>query len=414
MNSRKTFVIVGAGLAGAKAAETLRTEGFAGRVVLLGDEQERPYERPPLSKDYLRGETRADELFVHDHDFYDDHGIELVLGRTAVRLDTSTRDVTLDDGARLRYDRLLLATGAEPFRPGIQGGDLDGVLYLRSKKDSDALRERFQRGGAVVVVGAGWIGSEVAASTRELGLDVTVIDPLSVPLERVLGRAVGAVYHDLHSDHGVSMLMGASVDAFLGDEVVERVRTRDGREMPCDLAVVGVGARTRTRLAAQAGITVDDGVLVDQFLQSSDPGVFAAGDVANAAHPHIGGRVRVEHWSNALHQGPAAARNMLGLADAYTRLPYFFSDQYDVGMEYSGFARGWDRVVCRGDAASREFIAFWLAGDRVVAGMNVNVWGVTDPIRALIASGASVEDRRLADPDVPLDRLTGAPSRGLA
>ena len=414
MDSRKTFVIVGAGLAGAKAAETLRTEGFAGRVVLLGDEQERPYERPPLSKDYLRGETRADELFVHDHDFYDDHGIELVLGRTAVRLDTSTRDVTLDDGARLRYDRLLLATGAEPFRPGIPGGDLDGVLYLRSKKDSDALRERFQRGGAVVVVGAGWIGSEVAASARELGLDVTVIDPLSVPLERVLGRAVGAVYHDLHSDHGVSMLMGASVDAFLGDEVVERVRTRDGREIPCDLAVVGVGARTRTRLAAQAGITVDDGVLVDQYLQSSDPGVFAAGDVANAAHRHIGGRVRVEHWSNALHQGPAAARNMLGLADAYTRLPYFFSDQYDVGMEYSGFARGWDRVVCRGDAASREFIAFWLAGDRVVAGMNVNVWGVSDPIRALIASGAPVDDRRLADPDVPLDRLAAAPSRALS
>ena len=412
MNSRKTFVIVGAGLAGAKAAETLRTEGFAGRVVLLGDEQERPYERPPLSKDYLRGETRADELFVHDHDFYDDHGIELVLGRTAVRLDTSTRDVTLDDGARLRYDRLLLATGAEPFRPGIPGGDLDGVLYLRSKKDSDALRERFQRGGAVVVVGAGWIGSEVAASARELGLAVTVIDPLSVPLERVLGRAVGAVYHDLHSDHGVSMLMGTSVDAFLGDEVVERVRTRDGRE----IAVRPRGRRCRRPDAhppRRAGRHHRRRRRARRPVPAIEhPEVFAAGDVANAAHPHIGGRVRVEHWSNALHQGPAAARNMLGLADAYTRLPYFFSDQYDVGMEYSGFARSWDRVVFRGDAASREFIAFWLAGDRVVAGMNVNVWGVSDPIRALIASGAPVDDRRLADPDVPLDRLAAAPSRG--
>ncbi len=409
-----TFVIVGASLAGAKAAETLRAEGFDGRVVLLGDEQERPYERPPLSKGYLRGDVAAGKLFVHDRGFYDDHGIELVLGRTAVRLDTSTRDVTLDDGARLQYDRLLLATGAEPFRLSIPGGDLDGVLYLRNKADADALRERFGRRGAVVVVGAGWIGSEVAASARELGLAVTVIDPMSVPLERVLGRAVGAVYHDLHSDHGVTMLMGTTVDAFLGGEAVEGVRTRDGREIACDLAVVGVGARARTRLAAQAGITVDDGVLVDKYLQSSQPGVFAAGDVANAAHPHIGGRVRVEHWSNALHQGPAAARNMLGLADAYTRLPYFFSDQYDVGMEYSGFARSWDRVVFRGDAASREFIAFWLADDRVVAGMNVNVWGVTDPIRALIASGATVEDRRLADPDVPLDRLADAPSRGLA
>ena len=208
-----------------------------------------------------------------------------------------------------------------------------------------------------------------------------MIDPLSVPLERVLGRAVGAVYHDLHSDHGVSMLMGASVDAFLGDEVVERVRTRGGREIPCDLAVVGVGARTRTRLAAQAGITVDDGVLVDQYLQSSDPGVFAAGDVANAAHPHIGGRVRVEHWSNALHQGPGGSAQHARSGRRVHAAAVLFSDQYDVGMEYSGFARGWDRVVCRGDAASREFIAFWLAGDRVVAGMNVNVWGVSDPIR---------------------------------
>jgi 3-phenylpropionate/trans-cinnamate dioxygenase ferredoxin reductase subunit len=414
MTTDQTHVIVGASLAGARAVDTLRQEGFDGRVVLIGAEQERPYERPPLSKDYLRGEAGRDKVYVHEAGFYADHDIELRLGRTAESLDPANRELVLDDGERLRYDRLLLATGAEPRRLSLPGSELDGIFYLREVGDSDALRARLDRGGSVVVVGAGWIGAEVAASARQRGLDVTVVEPGSVPLERVLGAEVGGVYRDIHSDHGVRMLLGTGVAAFEGAGAVERVRTDDGRELACDLVVVGVGVQPRTGLAARAGIAVGNGILVDEQLQTAAPGVFAAGDVANAHHPFYGEAIRVEHWANALNQGPAAAGNMLGQAAAYERLPYFFSDQYDVGMEYTGYARSWDRVVFRGDPATREFVAFWLVGDRVVAGMNVNVWDVTDPIKRLITTRAPVDDRRLADPDLPLEELAHVERGGVA
>jgi 3-phenylpropionate/trans-cinnamate dioxygenase ferredoxin reductase subunit len=414
MTTAKTFVIVGASLAGAKAAETLRTEGFDGRLILIGTEHERPYERPPLSKDYLRGEIEREKVYVHDEGFYAAQDIELRLGSTAVSVDTSIGQVALDDGKRLRYDRLLLATGAEPRHLSIPGEALDGVLYLRNVQDSDALRERLDRGGSVVVVGAGWIGAEVAASARQRGLDVTVVEPASVPLQRVLGPELGAVYRDIHVDHGVHMLLETGVDAFEGSSAVERVRTSDGRTLDCDFVVVGVGVRPRTTLAADGGLYVDDGIVVDEHLQTSTHRVFAAGDVAMAAHPLYGHRIRVEHWANALRQGPVAARNMLGRSEVFDHVPYFFSDQYDVGMEYAGYARTWDRVVFRGDPASREFIAFWLVGDRVVAGMNVNVWDVTDQIQDLVRSGVQVDDQRLADPDVPLEDLTSAADAGTA
>jgi 3-phenylpropionate/trans-cinnamate dioxygenase ferredoxin reductase subunit len=409
------FVIVGASLAGAKAAETLREEGFAGRLVLIGAEAERPYERPPLSKEYVRGEAGSEKLYVHAEGFYEEHAIELRLGRRAQELDPSARELTLDDGERLRYDRLLLSTGARPRRLAVPGSDLDGVMYLRSVADSDRLRARLDRGGTVVVVGAGWIGAEVAASARQRGLDVTVIEPTSVPLERVLGSEVGAVYRDIHADHGTRLLLQTGVEAFEGSASVQRVRTSDGRTLDCDFVVVGVGVQPRTELAERAGLAVDDGIRVDARLQTSDPAIFAAGDVANAAHPLYDAPVRVEHWANALHQGPLAARNMLGRGDTFDRLPYFFSDQYDVGMEYTGLARSWDRVVLRGDPAAREFIAFWLDGDRVVAGMNVNVWDVTDAIKHLIRERVAVDDRRLADPDVPLEDVgLAAVRRGTA
>jgi 3-phenylpropionate/trans-cinnamate dioxygenase ferredoxin reductase subunit len=273
MMGDQTHIIVGASLAGAKAAQTLREEGFGGRVVLVGSEDERPYERPPLSKDYLRGEVGREQVYVHDEGFYAEHGIELRLGRTAVSLDTSSNELALDDGERLRYDRLLLTTGAEPRRLAIPGSELDGVLYLRSVQDSDALRERLDRGGTVVVVGAGWIGAEVAASARQRGLDVTLLDPASLPLERVLGAEVGAVYRDVHADHGVRMLLGTGVEAFEGDKEVERVRTDDRRELECDFAVVGVGVQPRAQLALQAGIAVDNGIVVDEHVQTSVPGV---------------------------------------------------------------------------------------------------------------------------------------------
>jgi 3-phenylpropionate/trans-cinnamate dioxygenase ferredoxin reductase component len=405
MTNSQTFVIVGASLAGAKAAETLRSEGFDGRLLLIGSEAQRPYERPPLSKDYLRGELEREKIYVHPEGFYAEQDIELRCGRTAVSLDASSHELALDHGERLRYDRLLLTTGAEPRRLSIPGADLDGVLYLRSIEDSDALRERIDRGGAVVVIGAGWIGAEVAACARQRGLAVTVIDPNSVPLERVLGAEVGAIYRDLHTENGTSMLMRTHVEAFEGHGAVERVRTGDGRVVECDFVVVGIGVQPRTQLAVDAGLSVDNGILADEHLRTSAPGVFVAGDVANAHHPFYGERVRVEHWNNALHQGPAAALSMLDRAVAYDSLPYFFSDQSDTGMEYAGLARTWDRVVFRGDPASREFIAFWLTGDRVVAGMNFNVWDVTDTIQRLIRSRTAVNDGDLTDPDVPLERL---------
>jgi 3-phenylpropionate/trans-cinnamate dioxygenase ferredoxin reductase subunit len=400
-----TFVIVGAGFAGAKAAQTLRDEGFDGRIALIGAEHERPYERPPLSKDYLRGDAERETIYVHPEDFYAEQDIDLRLGHDAVELDLDRRDVVLDDGEWLHYDRLLLATGAEPRRLAIPGSELDGVLYLRSVSDCDALRERLDRGGSLVVVGAGWIGSEVAASARTRGLDVTVLNPHTVPLEHVLGREVGAVYRDIHLDHGVRMLPGIAVEAFEGAGRVERVRTSAGDAIDCDFVVVGVGARPRIELAERAGIAVGNGILVDDRLESSVAGVFAAGDVANAHHPFYGERVRVEHWNNALHQGPTAALNMLDRGAAYDALPYFFSDQYDTGMEYTGVAPTWDRVVFRGDPASREFIAFWVAGGRVVAGMNFNVWDVSETIAQLIRSRAAVDDAQLADPGVPLGTL---------
>jgi 3-phenylpropionate/trans-cinnamate dioxygenase ferredoxin reductase subunit len=405
MTTDQTFVIAGASLAGAKAAETLRSEGFDGRVVLIGAERERPYERPPLSKDYLRGESGREQIYVHEEGFYAEHEIELRLGVTVTSLDPSSRLLALDEGDPLRYDRLLLTTGSEPRRLSIPGAELDGVHYLRSVDDSDALRERLDRGGSVVVVGAGWIGAEVAASARQRGLDVTIVEPQAVPLERALGAELGAVYRDVHADHGVRLLLGTGVEAFEGAAAVERVRTTDGQELACDFVVVGVGIEPRTQLASAAGLAVDDGVLVDEHLQSIVPGVFAAGDVANAWHPFYRERIRVEHWANALNQGPAAARNMLDRREPYDTIPYFYSDQYDVGMEYAGHASTSDRIVFRGDPASREFIAFWLVADRVVAGMNVNVWDVTDHIQRLIRERVSVDDRRLADTDVPLEAL---------
>jgi 3-phenylpropionate/trans-cinnamate dioxygenase ferredoxin reductase component len=414
MTVNHDYVIVGASLAGAKAAETLRSEGFDGRVVLVGAEDERPYERPPLSKDYVRGEVGREKVYVHPEGFYAEHDIDLRLGRRVESLDTSTRELELDDGERLRYDQLLLTTGAEPRRLSIPGAELDGVLYLRSVRDSDVLRARLERGGAVVVVGAGWIGAEVAASARQRGLEVTVVEPAALPLERVLGAEVGAIYRDVHADHGVRMLLGTGVEAFEGETAVERVRTSDGRELGCDFVVVGVGVEPRIRLAERAGIALDNGIVVDDHLQTNVPGVFAAGDVANAHHPFYGEPIRIEHWANALNQGPAAARSMLGHSGAYERLPYFFSDQYDVGMEYTGFARAWDRVVFRGDPATREFIAFWIAEDRVVAGMNVNVWDVTDSIKRLISERVAVDDRRLADPDLALEALALDEKGGVA
>ncbi|HEY8821223.1 MAG TPA: FAD-dependent oxidoreductase [Dermatophilaceae bacterium] len=410
MATDQTFVIVGASLAGAKAAETLRAEGFDGRVVLIGEEAERPYERPMLSKEYLRGEKPAAKLYVHDEGFYADNGIELMTGTRVQSLDPGAHEITLAGGARMSYSRLLLSTGAAPRRLPLPGADLPGVAYLRAMGESDALRAAITAASRVVVIGAGWIGSEVAASARHLGAEVAIVAPEAVPLVRVLGPEVGGVYRDLHAGHGVDLHLSTQIEAIVGDGAASGVRTTDGVVIEGDLVVVGVGVTPRVELAKLAGLTVENGIVVDEFLATSVPDVFAAGDVAATWNTRYNKRIRMEHWANALNQGPVAARNMLGQHTAYEKLPYFYSDQYDLGMEYNGYADDWDRVVVRGDRAGREFLAFWLKDGRVLAGMNANIWDQGDDIKALIRSGASVDPDRLADPSVPLADLLASPA----
>src|SRR5262250_1793076 len=412
MSVQPVFLIVGASLTGAKAAEELRAQGFDGRVLLVGAEPERPYERPPLTKDYLRGESERAKAYVHPGGFYAQQEIELVTGVTVTAIEPAESRVRLADGRTVGYDRLLLATGAEPRRIPVPGAGLDGVYYLRTMADCDLLRARLEAGGRVVVVGAGWIGSEFAASARQRGLDVTVIDPQPLPAERLFGRDVAAFYHDVHAKHGIEFLLGDGVEAFEGNGAVSRVRTASGRRVECDFAVVGIGVVPRTGLASDAGLEVNNGIVTDANLQTAVPGIFAAGDVANAWHPFYHRRIRVEHWANALNQGPAAARAMLGDRAGYDHIPYFYSDQYDVGMEYSGHAPEWDEVVFRGDPAGGEFIAFWLRGGCIAAGMNVNVWDVNEHIQALIRAGKPVEAPALADPGVRLESLAGELTAG--
>ena len=373
-------------------------------MILIGDERERPYERPPLSKEYLRGEADG-KPYVHEESFYGAHNIELRTSTAVERIDVGASELSLSGGETLAFDRLLVCTGAQPRRLQLPGAELDGVFYLRSVEDSDALRERIERGGRLVTIGAGWIGAEVSASARQRGCEVTIVEMSEVPLQRVLGPEVGAIYRDIHTDHGVEFIGGASVEAIEGDGSVDAVRLSGDRRLEADFVVVGVGVEPRVGLAEAAGLELDNGVVCDEHLRTSAETVYAAGDVANAMHPLFGPRIRVEHWANALNQGPAAARNMLGRAEPYERVPYFFSDQYEVGMEYSGYVTDWDEVVFRGDPQAREFIAFWCQNGRVLAGMNVNVWDVTEDIQALVRGQRPVDLAALADPDTPLSEL---------
>jgi len=415
--SDDVYVIIGASLAGAKAAETLREEGFAGRVVLVGAETELPYERPPLSKGYLLGNDPRESAFVHEAGWYPEHGIELRLGTVAVDLDVSRRLVTLHPADSIRYDKLLLATGSKVRTLDIAGSDLTSVRYLRTLDQSDALLAGLRSGGAVVVIGAGWIGLETAAAARHHGCSVTVVEMDTLPLRRVLGDEVATMYRDLHVAHGVEFRFGARVREFRGrDGHVTGVLLADGTELPADLVAVGVGIRPAVELAESAGLLVDNGIVTDAALRTSDEHVYACGDVASSFNPLLNERIRVEHWANALNGGPAAARSMLKEGQEYAPVPYFFSDQYDLGMEYAGWVApgGYDSVIFRGrhqgGEAAPEFIAFWVAGGRVLAGMNANVWDVTEQIQDLVRAGAggrSVDLEALADPAVPLDRLVG-------
>jgi 3-phenylpropionate/trans-cinnamate dioxygenase ferredoxin reductase subunit len=400
----RVFVIVGASLAGAKAAQGLREDGFDGRVVLIGEEPELPYARPELSKGYLLGGKAMADVLVHPAGFYAEHDIEVRTATTVTAIDPATSQVQIA-GESLEYDRLLLTTGAAPRMLDVPGVDLPGVVSLRTVADADVLRERILAAGRVVVVGAGWIGCEVAACARMLGAEVTMLTPDAFPLVRVLGPEVGAMFADLHTEHGVDLRVGTGVDQIVGTDRAQGVRTTDGETIAGDLIVIGVGAAPRDELARRAGLAVDNGILVDEFLTTGDPRILAAGDVANAWHPLLGARLRVEHWDNAIKQGQAAATTMLGTPTAFTQLPFFYSDQYEFGMEYRGHATTWDQVVFRGDPESREFLAFWMHEGRVLAAMNANIWDQGDALDTLLGSGATPNPEHLADPTVDLADL---------
>lgn len=403
-----TFVIVGGGLAAGKAAQALREHGHSGPLIIIGDEPEKPYLRPPLSKGYLLGKEERDALFVHPDAWYREHDVDLLLGTRARAIDRRARTVELDDGRQVPYTKLLLATGSSPRRLSVPGAGLGNVLYLRRVRDSERIRSVFGPGAKIVVIGGGWIGLETAAAARTAGAQVTVVEHSELPLLKVLGREAARVFAALHADHGVTLLPGARVESLTGaDGRVEGVRLADGRHLAADAVIVGIGATPDVRLAQDAGLEVDNGIVTDEHLQTSAAGIYAAGDVANAHHPLLGRRLRVEHWANALHQPEVAALGMLGQDAVYDRLPYFYTDQYDLGMEYTGYTEpgGYDRVVFRGKPSERRFVAFWMAGGRVRAGMSVNVWDVMDAVRSLITSGADIDDALLSDPDVPLDRI---------
>ncbi len=421
--SEQTYVIVGASLAGAKAAGTLRGEGFGGRVVLIGEETEPPYERPPLSKGYLLGNEPREKAFVHDAQWYADNKIEWMPGTRAVAIDRTARTVDLEPAGTIGYDKLLLATGSRVRTVDAPGADLTGVRYLRTIEQADALVAGFEAARHVVVVGAGWIGLETAAAARQHGCAVTVIERGDLPLQRVLGNEVAAVYRDLHAAHEVDFRFGAGLREIRGTGgTVSGVVLEDGWEVAADLVIAGIGITPAVELAQTSGLTVDNGVVTDALFRTSDPDVFACGDVASMFNPLLGTRIRVEHWANALNGGPAAARAMLGGTEQYAPLPYFFSDQYDLGMEYTGWVQpgGYDQVVFRGDpavptdpgAAAPEFVAFWVRDGAVLAGMNANVWDVTESIADLVRAGlagTTVDLTALADPDVPLGDLLPTP-----
>ncbi|MBV9093372.1 MAG: FAD-dependent oxidoreductase [Streptosporangiaceae bacterium] len=418
-----TFVIVGASLAGAKAAETLRDEGFDGEIVLLGSELELPYERPDLSKGYLLGKVERDSLYVHPGGWYAEHHMDVRPGVTVTEIDRPGAAVVTSGPAgtqTLRYDKLLLTTGASPRRLQVPGADTDGILYLRTLADSQRLRSALQPGTRVVIAGAGWIGLETAAAARLAGCPVTVVEVRPGALHDQVGPELGAIFAGLHAEHGVVFRFGEAITEIRGsgdaassgqasglsgaEPRVASVVTSGGAELPADVVIAAIGAAPNDELAAPAGLEVDNGILTDAALRTSDPDILAAGDVANSFNPLLGRRVRVEHWANALHGGPAAARSMLGQPVSYDRVPYFYSDQYDLGMECSGLPApgSYDQVVYRGDREGLQFIAFWLSGGAVVAGMNVNVWDVTADIQALIRSGRQADLSRLTDPAIPL------------
>ena len=391
MTTEQDFVIVGGGLAAAKAAETLRSKAPDAAIVVLTSENELPYERPVLSKGYLLDNEERSSAFVHDQQWYDEQRIEVRRGATVTAIDPAAHQVTLRSRDTVGYGKLLLATGSEPRHLDLPGADAAGVLYLRNVEDADAIKASFDGKRPLVVVGGGWIGLEVAAAAREHDISVTVLELEELPLLAVLGKEVAQVFADLHTEHGVQLLTKtklAGIDAT--DGTVTGVTTDTGRQIEAGTVVVGIGVQPRIELAQQAGLDTDRGVLVNASLQSSDPDIFAAGDIAEVDHPVLGRRVRVEHWAFANDSGPVAAQAMLGVEVSFGSRPYVFTDQYDLGMEYIGLVEPGQQVEVElsGDVPGRAFQARWKAEGRVAAAMHVNLWddGI-DPLKAEVLEG---------------------------
>ncbi|UMB71942.1 NAD(P)/FAD-dependent oxidoreductase [Mycobacterium paraterrae] len=405
MADSRTFVIIGGGLGGAKAAEALREKGFDGKVVLLADEEYLPYERPPLSKDFLAGKKSLADFTVHDSDWYREHKIDLRVDAEAVSIDPAEHTVSLSDDSQVHYDKLLLATGSRPRWLTIPGADSTGVHYLRKYDDASNLDTALKEGSSLAIIGAGWIGLEIAASARQRGVDVTVVETAKVPLSTAVGEEVGKVFAQLHRDHGVDLRLETEVkEITTEDGKATGLKLGDGSTVTADRVLVAVGAQPNIELAERAGLPTDGGgVLVDASLRSANPDIYAVGDIAAAEHPLFEERIRTEHWANALKQPEVAVAGMLGEPGEYQELPYFFTDQYDLGMEYAGHAPNYQRVVFRGDKDAREFVAFWLDTDNhLLAGMQVNIWDALDDIKNLIRKKAPVDPDKLADPEVPL------------
>jgi 3-phenylpropionate/trans-cinnamate dioxygenase ferredoxin reductase component len=404
-DQRETFVIVGGGLAGAEAAKTLRSQGYDGRLVIVADEPHLPYERPPLTKGYLRGEEGDEKLLVLPASFYEEARVELLTGRRATGLDPAARLLVLDDGTVLGFNRLLIATGARPVRSGIPGMDEPWVHVLRTVADADRLREAARAAGSVVVAGGGWIAAEAAASLRQMGLEVTLVVPGTEVLERHLGPVAGRAFTELHERHGVRVVPSARVKAFVEAAGLRGVRLDSGDIVTGDLAVAGFGASPAVELARDAGLEVDDGIVVDERLMTRADGIFVAGDVASAWHPRYRERVRSEHWDNARRQGRTAARNMLGGSEPYDRLPFFYSDQFELGMELIGRPGAGERVLVRREEAG--MVVVWVRDAHVVAAMHTNLWDTRKALERLVASESWIDIERFADPAVPLgDALT--------
>ncbi|MFD9893082.1 NAD(P)/FAD-dependent oxidoreductase [Amycolatopsis sp. NPDC059027] len=403
MSEPSKIVVVGAGLAGASAAGALRERGYEGDVLLIGTERHRPYELPPLSKGVLLGSTDEPD-WVHGEGFYAEKDIRYTQGVTATRIELGARLVLDDAGGEHRYDRLVLATGSQPRTLPLPGADLPGVHTLRTIDDSLALRAAFDEARRVVVIGAGWIGTEAAAAARAHDAEVTVVDKITAPLGGVLGPEVAGVFRDLHTEHGVRWRLGEGIAEITGGpDGVTGVRLSNGDEIGADVVLIAVGVAPRVELAHAAGLEIadDGGVAVDAGLRTAAPDVYAVGDIAAHFHPRYGHRIRVEHWANAKGQGTHVAGNLLGENEPYLDAPYFFTDQYDLGCEYRGLADPvTDELVVRGDLASREFIAFWLRDGRVTAAMNVNAWDDGDALDALVRARATVTPDQLKSDDL--------------